>query len=168
MTKLDTLQDLYIDQLQDLYSAARQSQKATARMAEVASSEPLQAALQRGVEGIERGAQAVSGIIRQHGANPTDEFCKGMEGLVKEVDAHVFQAEFGDEDVRDAMIIAQYQRMAHYAIAGYGCVEAYARRLGREEEAETLQTCVSATRQGDQGMTEIAEGSVNAAAAAAS
>jgi ferritin-like metal-binding protein YciE len=164
MTQLSTLQDLYIDQLQDLYSAARQSLKATQKMREAAQSEPLQAALQRGVEGIQRGADAVSGIIRQHGANPTDEFCKGMEGLVKEVDAHVFQAEFGDADVRDAMIIAQYQRMAHYAIAGYGCVRAYAQRLGRTEEAETLQQCVAATREGDQTMTEIAEGGVNQAA----
>lgn len=165
MARLATLEDLYIDQLQDLYSANRQSLQATARLREAAHAAPLQEALDRGVEGIQRGADALAGIIQQHGASPTEEFCQGMEGMVKEIESHVFEADFDDADVRDAMIIAQYQRMAHYAMAGYGCVRAYAARLGQDEEAATLQECLSATHSGDQQMTALAEGQVNAAAA---
>ncbi|MEO1793703.1 MAG: DUF892 family protein, partial [Pseudomonadota bacterium] len=66
---------------------------------------------------------------------------------------------------RDAMIITQYQRMTHYGLAGYGCVVAFAKRLGLEDEARRLQDCLDATYDGDRTMTKLAEGTINKAAA---
>lgn len=162
---IDTLKDVYIDQLQDIYSANRQSKGATQKLADAATDEDLTKALERGVEGIQEGMDTVSEIIRAHGEDPTGEFCKGMEGLVKEVDAHVLNTDFSDDSVRDAMIITQYQRMTHYGLAGYGCVVAFARRLGFNDQADKLQTCLDNTYGGDRIMTEIAQGGVNEAAA---
>jgi ferritin-like metal-binding protein YciE len=89
-----------------------------------------------------------------------------MEGLVAEAHAHVLDAEFGNDDVRDAMIITQYQRMVHYALAGYGCLVAFANRIGKDGEAAQLQTLLDHTYDGDRRMTQIAtEGGVNKAAA---
>lgn len=163
---LDSLKDVYIDQLQDLYSADCQALKATEKLAEAATDDDLVAALKRGVSGIREGKETLQSIIRAHNEDPTDEFCKGMEGLVKEVRAHVLDAEFGDDDVRDAMIITQYQRMTHYALAGYGCVVAFARRLGLQDDAAKLQKCLDNTYDGDREMTRIAESEINAEAAA--
>lgn len=159
------LKDLYIDQLQDLYSADRQALEATRKMASEAHNGVLRDALERGVEGIERGRDTVGDIVKSHGADPTDEFCKGMQGLVREVDAHVFDASYGDDDVRDASIITQYQRMTHYGLAGYGCVVAFAKRLGLDDDAEKLQQCLDQTYDGDRQMTSIAMGEVNKDAA---
>lgn len=163
---LSTLKDVYIDQLQDLYSANKQSLEATKKLRDSATAEQLASALKRGVAGIEQGLETVEKIIRQHDANPTGEFCKGMEGLVKEIHAHVLDADFADDDVRDAMMIAQYQRMVHYGLAGYGCVVAFAKRLDLYDDAHALQDCLNETYGGDRVMTKIAEGDVNAAAAA--
>lgn len=163
---MDTLKDLYIDQLQDLYSADRQSLEMTKKLADAAKDEDLTAGLQRGVEGIQRGIDTVVPIIRKHDAEPTGEFCKGMEGLVKEAKAHALKTEFTDDDVRDAMIITQYQRMVHYGIAGYGCLVAFANRLGLKDEADQLKACLEQTRDGDREMTRIAERDVNPSAAA--
>jgi ferritin-like metal-binding protein YciE len=69
--------------------------------------------------------------------------------------------------VRDASIIAQYQRMTHYGISGYGTAAAFARRLGLEEDAGVLAQCLEDTRGGDKKMTAIASGEVNPAAAEA-
>lgn len=162
---LNTLKDVYIDQLQDLYSADRQSLDATKKLHEAATNAELKAALKRGVDGIQRGIDALKPIIEGHDAKPTGEFCKGMEGLVKEVKAHVLEADIADDDARDAMIITQYQRMAHYAIAGYGCVVAFARRLELSDEADKLQICLDETYEGDREFTRIATGEVNKAAA---
>ena len=162
---MNNLQDVYVDQCQDLYSACRQSLEATRQLEGVAKNEELRAALKAGAEGIQDGMSKVEEIIRKHGADPRGEHCKGMEGLVKEARAHAIEEEFGDDDARDAMIIAQYQRMAHYAIAGWGSVAAYARRLGLEDEAATLKDNVESTKHGDQHMNDIAEGKVNKAAA---
>ncbi|MBD59367.1 MAG: hypothetical protein CL808_04510 [Citromicrobium sp.] len=162
---LNSLKDVYIDQLQDLYSANRQSIEATRKLAGKARDPELKDALERGVEGIQRGIDTLKPIIEGHDAKPTGEFCKGMEGIVKEVEAHVLNADFGEDAVRDAMIITQYQRMTHYGIAGYGCVAAFAKRLGLDGEAAKLNECLDNTYEGDRRMTDIAVGDVNKQAA---
>ncbi|MEM7667168.1 MAG: ferritin-like domain-containing protein [Pseudomonadota bacterium] len=164
---ISTLKDLYIDQLQDLYSADKQSLEATKQLHEKATSEDLRSALESGVEGISQGMEQVADLIRGHDADPTGEFCKGMEGLVKEAKAHAINADIDDKDVLDASIITQYQRMTHYGLAGYGTALAFAKRLGFDKDAETLQTCLDNTYGGDRTMTEIATGGVNKEAMAA-
>ncbi len=162
---MNTLKDVYVDQLQDIYSACKQSHKVTTKLAEIAGNADLKSALKSGADGIEEGMTQVSKLVKGHDADPEGEFCKGMEGLVKEAHAHALDEDFGDDDVRDAMIITQYQRMTHYAIAGYGCVLAFAKRLGLEEDAAVLEKCLDNTYDGDRHMTDLATGGINAAAA---
>jgi ferritin-like metal-binding protein YciE len=164
---ITTLKDLYIDQLQDLYSANRQALKVTRELEEAAGSETLKASLAAGADGIEQGMDHLKRLIEGHGANPRGEHCKGMEGLVAEARAHGIEADFTDADVRDASIIAQYQRMTHYGISGYGTAAAFARRLSLDEDAQVLAECLEDTRGGDRKMTAIASGEVNPAAAEA-
>ncbi|MGB3472192.1 MAG: DUF892 family protein [Erythrobacter sp.] len=164
---ISTLKDLYIDQLQDIYSANTQSLEATKQLRAKASSVALTAALDAGVEGISEGREKVAMLIKGHNADPTGEFCKGMEGLVKEAKAHAINADFDDPDVRDASIITQYQRMTHYGLAGWGTALAFAKRLGLDSDANTIQTCLDNTYGGDRTMTEIATGEVNKEAMAA-
>ncbi|GGE42698.1 hypothetical protein GCM10011367_16810 [Marinicauda pacifica] len=162
---LSSLKDVYIDQLQDIYSANKQSLEVTRLLENAASSQELTDALSRGVKGIGEGLETMSKLVKSHNEDPTEEFCRGMQGLVKEAKAHALDAEFSDDDARDAMIISQYQRMVHYAIAGYGCVAAYARRLGYDDDAKAIQKCLDETAEGDKQMTKIAETKVNKRAA---
>lgn len=162
---LANLKDIYLDQLQDIHSADTQAGKVTRELADTAHDEDLKKALMAGVDGIERGLNTLKAVIAAHGANPTGEFCKGMEGLVKEARAHGIEETITDPAARDAMIISQYQRMAHYAIAGYGCLVAFAKRLDLKEDADRLQACLEATYHGDKTMTALAEGGINKAAA---
>lgn len=161
---MNTLKDLYIDQLQDIYSANRQALGATKALHRAASSEELRSALDAGVKGIEQGMEQVKGLITNHDADPRGEHCKGMEGLVAEARAHAIEADIADKDVRDASIITQYQRMAHYGIAGYGTARSFANRLGLGDDCRVLQGCLDETYGGDKHMTAIASGEVNQAA----
>jgi ferritin-like metal-binding protein YciE len=164
---ITTLKDLYVDQLQDLYSANRQALKVTRELKDAAHSDQLRKALDAGADGIEQGMEMIKTLIENHEANPRGEHCKGMEGLVAEARAHGIEADFADEDVRDASIIAQYQRMTHYGISGYGTARAFASRLGLTDDADVLAQCLEDTRGGDKHMTSIASGAVNPAAAEA-
>ena len=163
---MKSLKDIYIDELQDIYSANTQAEKVTKKLAETAKSPELKKALKDGIDGIQDGKTALEKILSKHKADPKGEFCKGMEGLVKEAHAHSIDTEFDDDDTRDAMIITQYQRMAHYGIAGYGSCAAFARRLGLEDDAKTLYKCLDNTVGGDKRMTMIAETGINEAAMA--
>lgn len=162
---MNSLKDLYLDQLQDLYSACKQSMPVVTEMGRVAKSRELAEALIAGNEGIARGMEHLATLCSQYGVDPTGEHCKGMEGLVTEARKHALQADFGDDDVRDAAIITQYQRLTHYAIAGYGCVRSFANRLDLDADGGVLQECLESTRDGDKHMTRIAEGGVNQKAA---
>lgn len=162
---ISTLKDLYIDQLQDIYSANKQSLDATKKLHGAASDGELKTALEAGVKGISQGMEQVKGLIQGHNADPTGEHCKGMEGLVKEAYAHAIEADIADADVRDASIITQYQRMAHYGMAGYGTANAFAERLGLEKDANVLRECLEDTKSGDLRMTGIAVSDVNRQAA---
>ena len=164
---ITTLKDLYVDQLQDLYSANRQALKVTRELKDASHSTDLRKALDAGADGIEQGMSQLKTLIENHEANPRGEHCKGMEGLAAEARAHGIEADFADEDVRDASIIAQYQRMTHYGISGYGTARAFATRLGLKDDAGVLANCLEETRGGDRNMTTIAAGEVNPAAAEA-
>lgn len=162
---LENLKDVYFDQMQDLYSACRQSLEATTALGRAANDKELSDALIAGSNGISDGMAKIEKLCSDHAIAPDGEHCKGMEGLVKEAQAHALDQDFADGDVRDAMIIAQYQRMVHYAIAGYGCLAAFANRLDLDSDAAVLRECLEQTREGDRHMTEIAtRGGVNAAA----
>ena len=162
---MNSLKDVYLDQLQDIWSANKQSLDVVVALGREAKNTDLSEALIAGANGISNGMARVAEICNANGIKPTGEHCKGMEGLVAEAQAHVLDAEFGDDDVRDAMIITQYQRMVHYAIAGYGCLVAFANRLENDEDGAVLQECLDQTYDGDRRMTEIATGGVNEAAA---
>ena len=162
---LQTLMDVYHDQLQDLYSANKQALEATTALGRAATDEELSKALIDGAQGISDGMEKIAQLCADNDIDPTGEHCKGMEGLVKEAHAHGIDADFGDDAARDAMIITQYQRMVHYALAGYGCLVAFANRLDRDGDAAVLQACLDETYDGDRRMTAIATGGINAAAA---
>ena len=161
----NTLRDIYIEQVQDMHSACIQSDGITRRMAEIATAEDLKEALLDGVRGIERGRDTMAQLARAQNAEAAGAHCRAMEGLVAEAQDELFGTDYTDDDTRDAMIVAQYQRMAHYAIAGYGTIRAFANRLGLTAERDAAQDCLEKSYDGDRRFTEIATGHVNRDAA---
>lgn len=161
---IKNLKDLYIDQLKDLYSACKQSMPVVTELGRSAKSRELSEALIAGNQGVARGMEVLAELCNRHDADPSGEHCKGMEGLVIEARKHAIDTDYADEDAQDAAIITQYQRLAHYAIAGYGCVRTFANRLELDSDAAALQECLDNTWEGDRRMTRIAEQGVNMAA----
>tara|TARA_R110002110_G_scaffold34113_9_gene116383 strand:+ start:715 stop:1215 length:501 start_codon:yes stop_codon:yes gene_type:complete len=164
---LNNLHDVYHDQLQDLYSACKQSLEVTTELGRAATDKELSAALIAGANGISQGMDKIKSLCAQHDIDPEGEHCKGMAGLAKEARAHGIEQEFGNDATRDAMIITQYQRLVHYALAGYGCVVAFANRLNLDEDGAVLQGMLDETYDGDRHMTAIATGGAGLNAAAA-
>ncbi len=161
---IKNLKDLYLDQLKDLHSALKQSLPVVTDMGAAAKDPELAQALIAGQNGIARGLETLSALCSENDANPGGEHCKGMEGIVSEARKHALETEFADQDAQDAAIISQYQRMAHYAIAGYGCVRSFANRLGLDDQGARLQEELDHTWHGDRHMTALAEGGINKAA----
>ena len=163
---IDTLEDLYLEQLKDICSANKQALGITQEMAQAASDADLSDALRAGADGIQDGISAIEKILETHDEAQNGEHCKGMEGLVEEARAHAIKETFGEDATKDAMIITQYQRLTHYAIAGYGCLAAFADRLELDGDLSALNACLDASYDGDRTMTSLATGGINKSALA--
>ncbi len=161
--RLDNLENVLVLQLRDLYSAENQLLSALPKMMQAANSVELKSAFQTHLEETRRQKQRLEQCFRLLKQDPKAETCEAMKGLIEEGDevAHLD----GDPDVRDAVIIAAAQRVEHYEMAGYGCVRAFARRLGHQEVAALLQETLEEEANADKILTHIAESVVNVQAA---
>ncbi len=152
---IDNLRDLYKEQLEDLYSAEQQLIKALPKMAKAASSEELRTAFEDHLEQTRGHAERIETIFEEMGEKLTAKKCKAMEGLVKE-GSEVIEEDMEDS-LKDAALIAAAQRVEHYEMAGYGCVKAYATRLGDEEAASLLEQTLDEEKEADELLNGIAE-----------
>lgn len=158
------LSDLYTSELQDLWSANDQMAKVIKKMTGKASDPKLKQMLEKSQDGIARHTETLKELLEASGAKVKKDHCKGMEGLVAEATKHTTDEAPERGPVLDAVIIAQYQRMSHYGIAGFGTAAAFATTLGREDDARLLDQTTKEIYNGDEYLTQLAETSVNAEA----
>jgi ferritin-like metal-binding protein YciE len=153
--KIQSLRDLYIDQLKDLYNAETQLIKALPKMAKAASSGELKEAFEDHLDQTKQHAVRIETIFEQLGETAKGKKCKAMEGLVKEGGEVI--GEDMAEGIKDTAIIAAAQRVEHYEIAGYGCVRAYATRLGDEDAATLLGQTLDEEKEANEKLNGIAK-----------
>lgn len=157
MATPNTLKDIYLDELKDNWSANDQMVRAVQQLSQRASDEKLKQMLQKSIEGINKHTGILKTLIEQAGGQAEPEHCKGMEGLVREAHKHGFEEAPEDGKLRDVVIIAQYQRMAHYGLAGIGSAAAYAKALGKSEDESKLKQAVSEIYKADEYASQLAE-----------
>lgn len=161
---MSRLKSLYVDELKDLWSANDQMEKVVGKMAEAASDKKLSDRLNKSKDGISQHTGVLKDLLSDVGGEVEKEHCKGMEGLVAEARKHALEADLSGAAL-DVSIIAQYQRMCHYGIAGFGTVKAFAEALGESGAARKLGDALDDIYDSDGFMTELAERSRNVDAA---
>ena len=165
MSNISTLSELYIDELKDLWSANDQMARALKKIAPEATHPKLTQMLESSQKGIARHTDLLKALIAKHDEELAKEHCKGMEGLVIEALKHTIDDAPAKGVVLDAAIIAQYQRMTHYGITGFGTVAAFSKALKYQDDTEQLKAAVKEMYRADELMSELAEAAVNKEAA---
>ncbi|RYF20714.1 MAG: ferritin-like domain-containing protein [Oxalobacteraceae bacterium] len=161
MAEIETLQELYVDELKDLWSANDQMAKALKKIVGQATNKKLKDMLQSSQDGIAKHTDILKALIEGQDEKLKKEHCKGMQGLVAEALKHTVEEAPKTGPVLDAAIIAQYQRMTHYGITGFGTVAAFAKALKLDDDVTKLDAAVKDMYSGDEMMTELAESAVN-------
>ncbi|PZN93152.1 MAG: hypothetical protein DCF31_13520 [Alphaproteobacteria bacterium] len=157
----EDLMDLYVDELKDLWSANDQMLRALKQIGQEASDDKLKEMLEKSQDGISRHTDMLKNLIAEQGEEVEKEHCRGMQGLVAEAIKHTIDDAPEKGPVLDAQIIAQYQRMSHYGIAGFGTAAAYAAALGLEDDVEELKAATGEIYGADEYATQLAETTVN-------
>src|SRR6516165_11582351 len=134
--ELNSLQDLYVHELKDLYSAEKQLIRAIPKMEKAAKNKELANGFQEHLEQTKEHAQRLERVLSSLGQTTRGPKCKGTAGIV--ADGAGMIKEEGDEDIKDAGLIAAAQRVEHYEMAGYGTARTYAELLGDNEGVKLL------------------------------
>ena len=161
MSAPEDLKDLYTGELADLWSANDQMQKTVKKLISKASDPGLKEMLTKSQVGIAEHTEVLKQLLADAGEKVKKEHCKGMEGLVAEAIKHTTEEAPEKGPVMDAVIIAQYQRMTHYGIAGFGTAASFAGTLGMKDAQKQLKSLTKDTYSGDDYMSKLAETIVN-------
>ena len=156
---MKNLKDLFEHQIKDLYSAEEQLIEALPKMLNEANNEKLKEALQNHLNETRSHKQRLEQVSKNLGINPSGEECKAMKGLISETES--FLAENAEEDVKDAGIIAEAQRVEHYEISGYGTLIRYAKELGYEKEVNLLVQTLEEEYKADEDLNNLAKERIN-------
>lgn len=156
---MKTLEDLFEHQLKDLYSAESQLIKALPKMVENAKDSKLKKAFEDHLEETKTHKKRLEEVCDELGIKPGGETCKAMEGLIKEAES--FIKEKKDDDVNNAGLIAEAQRVEHYEISGYGTAIRYAKELGHKDIASKLKKTLDEEYSADEKLNKMAESRLN-------
>jgi ferritin-like metal-binding protein YciE len=157
MSAPDSLKEVYTDEIKDLWSANDQMVKALTTLTGGVHDAKLKKHLTESVAGIGKHNETLKSLLQDAGEEVEKEHCKGMEGLCKEALKHGVAEAPEDGELKDIVIIAQYQRMCHYGITGFGSAAAYAKALGMKDHVTKLQGIVSDIYSSDEFSSQLGE-----------
>jgi len=160
---IKTMNDLFVHTLRDMYYAEQQIVKSLPEMIEKANDTQLKQAFLSHLEESRNHARRLEDVFRLHGVEAKGVDCPAIDGIIEE--AEDVAGDVADDQVVDAAIIAAAQAVEHYEITRYGSLIAWAKRLGRNDEAQLLEQNLQEERAADKKLSDIAESKVNMRAA---
>lgn len=151
------LKQTYLDHLTAMIEADRLSLEATKAMRDAAHDDALVEGLENAVCGISDGLDIVRDLANSHACESDGTDAPGMTALVEEARASALEADFDDDQSRDAAILLHFQRFTHFGLTSYAILARMANVLELPEDAERLQEGHSNAQDGDDEMAEVAD-----------
>jgi ferritin-like metal-binding protein YciE len=160
---MSNLQDLFIHHLEDMYYAEKKLAKALPKMASKATEQPLRSAFEEHQRQTEEHVKRLEQVFKLCGKKPSSTTCEAIDGIVKEGEELMSEAEKGE--AMDAGLIAAGQAAEHYEIARYGTLAAWAKMLDMGEAQKILHKTLEEEKQTDEKLSKLALQQVNRKAA---
>jgi ferritin-like metal-binding protein YciE len=162
--QINSFREMYLAELQELCSAEHMILEALRLEIFAVKNDRLKQAFQQHTATTHGRRQQLDQILRRHGARPGEHKDQAAEALIRE--SRKMTAIVSDPALRDAALIASWQKILHYKIAAYGTVATYAKMLGYADDQRTLHEALDEEKQMDARLTALAEEIVNPEAVA--
>lgn len=162
-TRIMDLSDLLDHALKDMYYAEKKIYKSLPKMIRAAQDPALKEGLSAHRDETAQQIEMLEEIFTALGKRAKAEKCDAIDGILDE-SASLLE-DFKGSAAIDATIIFSAQAVEHYEITRYGSMQAYAKVLGHTEVAKMLGQILNQEKTADETLTELAQTSVNAAAA---
>jgi len=134
---MQTAHELFLHELADILDAERKLVDALDEQANGASNPQLQKAFAAHQAQTEKQVERLEQVFRQLGESPEDTECKGLKGLLEEVDT--FKEESPSPDILDVFSIGAASKVESYEINAYESLINLAREMGHNKELRLLQ-----------------------------
>jgi ferritin-like metal-binding protein YciE len=157
-TRLDSMEAMYVAELQELHSAESQLIVLARELMRVLGSAPLAFRIEEYATELQARKAELEALLARSGAEQMEHPDDAMRALIRETHK---MAEITAENVRDAAVAASVQRIIHYKLAGYGTIAAYAKALGRMNDAEHFAQLAERDKAIDAEITDIAKDILN-------
>lgn len=160
---IKTMDDLYLHTLQDIYYAEHQITKALPVMIEHTKNAALKQAFKKHLGETEKQITRLDEVFKIMGKDPKGVTCPAIDGIVKE--ANEIISDCGDDEVRDAAMLASAQAVEHYEITRYGTLISWSKQAGKANIAALLEQTLAEEKATDEKLTQLGESNVNKKAA---
>ncbi|WP_422373089.1 ferritin-like domain-containing protein [Hoeflea sp.] len=158
---MKTLSDAFEHTLKDIYYAENALTKALPKVAKAATSKKLKDALEEHLSETKEQVKTLDKVFKSIGKKPEGEKCDAIEGLIKETDGLIEEAE---GEALNAMLIGACQAVEHYEIARYGTLREWAKILGHDEAHDLLTGILDQEKAANSKLTNLAVSDINKAA----
>ncbi len=132
---MKTLSDAFEHTLKDVFYAENAISKALPNVIEAVSNASFKQALKDHLVETKEQIRILGDVFKTIGAKPSGEKCDAIDGLIKETEGIIEEAD--GSVARNAALAAACQAVEHYEIARYGTLREWAKALGNTE-AHTL------------------------------
>ena len=156
---MKTLKNLFLEELADIYDAEKRLVKALPKMAKVASCPKLKAAILSHLKQTEGHVTKLERVFRSFDEKAVGKTCEATKGLLEEADE--IAMDFKGSPAINAALISAAQKVEHYEIASYGCLQEWASVLGNPEAAGLLEEILMEEKAANESLTELARASSN-------
>ncbi len=155
---MKTLADMFEHTLEDIYYAENAITKALPKVAKAAKDTKLKKAAEDHLEETKDQIRKLEKVFKSIGKKASGEKCDAIEGLIKEADGLMEEAE---GTALDAGLLAACQAVEHYEIARYGSLREWAKDLGHDEAHKLLSEILDQEKATNNKLTNLAVTSIN-------
>ena len=157
LSKPTNLRHLLEEQARDLYNAETKYAEFLTRMKLASDDKDLAEKFAHVKKGTASNIEKLRTVCDKLEVPPTGVKCEAMAGLLRE--AEETDRDYAHGSLKDAALIANAQRIAHYEIAGFGTACAFAKKLDLDDVADLFNEMADQSGDIDKKLTRIATGS---------
>ncbi len=156
---IETGQHLLAKELHDVHSAEQLLSKALPRFSKKVSSEEVREKLKERLKDSEEILEATERALTEIAVKTGRKRSHAVEALIE--DAKQVTGQMESEDVCDATLIAEMQKIQHYCLAAWGTIAAHARENNQQSLVDVMERALAHGKQFDRELTQLAETAIN-------
>lgn len=155
---MKTLAEVFEHTLRDVYWAENALTKALPKVSKAVGNADLKGAFDAHLKETKGHIKTLDQVFKSIGKEASGEKCDAMEGLLKEADGLMAEAE---GQALDVAMIGAAQAIEHYEIARYGTLREWAKQLGHDEAHGLLAAILDEEKAANSKLTSLAVDTVN-------